>query len=209
MINLTISFEDAVYSKEVKLNVPRWETCPECQGSGAKGAEHIKTCPGCKGAGQLRFQQGFFTINKTCGRCQGTGQLITALCANCRGARQLRKERVLSAHIPPGVETGTLLRLAQEGEKGDNGGPPGDLFIQIGVSPHPTFTRKGNDLVCEVQVGFAAAALGQNQKVPTLKSEEMVIKIPTGTQHDKISSNKRTRRPFLRENVTGDQLVRV
>ena len=207
--NLTIAFEDAVYGKEVKLNVPRWETCPDCQGSGAKSAEHIKICPGCKGAGQLRFQQGFFTINKTCGRCQGTGQLITALCANCRGARQLRKERVLSAHIPPGVETGTMLRLAQEGEKGENGGPPGDLFIQIGVSPHPTFTRKGNDLVCEVPIGFAAAALGAKIKVPTLKSEEMVIKIPPGTQHDKIFRIKGLGVRSLRENVTGDQLVRV
>jgi molecular chaperone DnaJ len=207
--NLTIAFEDAVYGKEVRLTVPRWEACPECQGSGAKSPEHIKTCTGCKGAGQLRFQQGFFTINKTCGRCQGTGQLITALCANCRGTRQLRKDRVLTAHIPAGVETGTLLRLANEGEKGEHGGPPGDLFIQITVSPHLTFTRKGNDLVCEVPVGFAAAALGAKILVPTLKGEEMVIKIPPGTQHDKIFRIKGLGVRSLRENITGDQLVRV
>ena len=207
--SLTISFEDAVYGKEVKLNVPRWEACPECQGTGAKSPEHIKICPGCKGAGQLRFQQGFFTINKTCGRCQGTGQNISALCANCRGARQLQKDRVLSAHIPAGVETGTLLRLAHEGEKGENGGPPGDLFIQITVSSHATFSRKGNDLICEVPIGFAAAALGAKIKVPTLKSDDMVIKIPPGTQHDKIFRIKGLGVRSLRENITGDQLVRV
>jgi molecular chaperone DnaJ len=207
--SLTIGFEDAVYGKEVRLTVPRWEACPECQGSGAKGAEHIKTCPGCKGAGQLRFQQGFFTINKTCGRCQGTGQLITALCANCRGARQIRKDRVINANIPPGVETGTLLRLSNEGERGENGGPPGDLFIQITVTAHPTFTRKGNDLLCEVPVGFAAAALGAKIRVPTLKGEDMVIKIPPGTQHDKIFRVKGLGARSLREPVTGDQLVRV
>lgn len=206
---LTIPFEDAVYGKEVSLTVPRSEACPECQGSGAKSAEHIKTCPGCKGAGQLRFQQGFFTINKTCGRCQGTGQLITALCPNCRGARQIRKERVLSAHIPPGVETGTLLRLANEGERGENGGPPGDLFIQIQVSPHPTFVRKGNDLLCEIPVSFATAALGGTIRVPTLKSGEMGVKIPPGTQHDKIFRIKGLGARSLRENVTGDLLARV
>jgi molecular chaperone DnaJ len=207
--NLTIAFEDAVYGKEVTLTVPRWETCAECQGTGAKSAEHIKTCPACKGAGQMRFQQGFFTINKTCGRCQGTGQLISAMCAICRGNRQTRKDRVLNAHIPPGVESGTLLRLANEGEKGENGGPAGDLFIQITVTPHSVFARKGNDLLCEIPISFAAAALGAKVQVPTLKGEAMVMKIPPGTQHDKIFRIRGLGVRSLRENVTGDQLVRV
>jgi molecular chaperone DnaJ len=207
--SLNIHFEDAVYGKEVTLNVPRWEVCAECKGSGAKGPEHVKTCASCKGAGQLRFQQGFFTINKTCGRCQGTGQIISALCGNCRGSKRIRKERVLNAHIPPGVETGTLLRLSHEGEVGENGGPPGDLFIQITVSPHPIFSRKGNDLLCEVPISFTAAALGAKIKVPTLKNEEMLIKIPSGTQDDKIFRIKGLGARSLRENTTGDQLVRV
>ena len=207
--SLTISFEDSIFGKEVTLNIPRSESCRECRGTGAKTPEDIKPCPSCKGAGQLRFQQGFFTINKTCGRCQGTGQMIGAPCPTCRGARLLRKERVLNAHIPGGVETGTLLRLANEGESGENGGPPGDLFIQITVAPHPVFSRKGNDLLCEVPLSFAAAALGAKVRVPTLKNEDMIIKIPPGTQHDKVFRIKGLGARGLQNNGTGDQLVRV
>src|SRR5438874_4875769 len=198
--NLTIAFEDAVYGKEVKLNVPRWEACPDCQGSGAKSAEHIKICSGCKGAGQLRFQQGFFTLNKTCGRCQGAGHTITAFCPTCRGQQRVQTERVLTVHIPAGGETGTRLRLANEGEPGENGGPPGDLYVLMQVAPQPTFTRKGNDIVCELPISFAAAALGAKIKVPTLKGDGAVIKIPPGTQHDKIFRLNGLGAPSLRDN---------
>jgi len=207
--NLTLSFDDAIYGKEATLNIPHLETCADCRGSGAKSAEHVKICPSCKGAGQLRFQQGFFTINKTCGHCHGSGQVITVLCGTCRGARQVRKERVLNVHIPAGVETGSRLRLANEGEPGENGGPPGDLYVQINVSPHHTFTRKGNDIVCEVPISFVAATLGAKIKVPTLRDTETVIKIPSGTQHDKIFRIKGLGAPSLRGNGTGDQLIRV
>ena len=135
--------------------------------------------------------------------------MIGAPCPTCRGARLLRKERVLNAHIPGGVETGTLLRLANEGESGENGGPPGDLFIQITVAPHPVFSRKGNDLLCEVPLSFAAAALGAKVRVPTLKNEDMIIKIPPGTQHDKVFRIKGLGARGLQNNGTGDQLVRV
>jgi molecular chaperone DnaJ len=206
---LTLAFEDAIYGKEVTLNIPGLETCGDCRGNGAKSAEHVKMCPTCKGAGQLRFQQGFFTINKTCGHCQGVGQIITAPCPACRGARQVRKDRSLNVHIPAGVETGTRLRLANEGERGQNGGPPGDLYVLINVAPHPTFARKGHDIICEVPLSFATAALGARIKVPTLKGEGMAIKIPPGTQHDKIFRIKGLGAPSLRGNGTGDQLIRV
>ena len=206
---LNLAFEDAINGKEVSLKIPLWEICKECRGSGAKSPEHIKTCPSCKGAGQLRFQQGFFTLNKTCGRCQGAGHTITAFCPTCRGQQRVQTERVLTVHIPAGVETGTRLRLANEGEPGENGGPPGDLYVLIQVAPHPTFTRKGNDIVCELPISFAAAALGAKIKVPTLKGDGTVINIPPGTQHDKIFRLKGLGSPSLRGNGTGDQLIRV
>ena len=206
---LTLAFADAVYGTEATLNIPRMEVCMDCRGSGAKSAEHVKVCPTCKGSGQLRFQQGFFTINRACGHCQGSGQTITAFCGTCRGTRQLRKERVLNVHIPAGVETGSRLRLANEGEPGENGGPPGDLYVVINASPHPIFTRKGNDILCEIPISFAAASLGAKIKVPTLKTTETVIKIPPGTQHDKIFRMKGLGAPSLRGDGTGDQLIRV
>jgi molecular chaperone DnaJ len=206
---LTLAFEDAVFGKEVNLKIPHWEVCGTCRGSGAKSADHVKICPSCKGAGQLRFQQGFFTINKTCGRCHGSGQTITAVCETCRGERQLRKERVLTVHVPAGVETGTRLRLANEGEPGMNGGQPGDLYVLTKVSPHPTFTRKGDDLLCEVPLSVVAATLGAKLTVPTLKGEGTVLRIPPGTQPDKVFRLKDLGVPSLRGNGTGDQLVRV
>jgi len=207
--NLPLSFEDAIFGKGITLNIPNWEPCVECRGTGAQSTDHIKVCSSCKGAGQLRFQQGFFTINKTCGRCQGSGQTITAACPTCRGQRQVRKEHTLNVHIPAGVETGTRLRLANEGQRGALGGPSGDLYVLIKVAPHPTFTRKGNDIICDIPLNFTAAALGTKLKVPTLKNDGTVIKIPPGTQHDKIFRIKGLGAPSLGGNGTGDQLVRV
>src|SRR5881628_3319343 len=184
---LNLAFEDAINGKEVSLKIPLWEICKECRGSGAKSPEHIKTC----------------------GRCQGAGHTITAFCPTCRGHQRVQTERALDLHIPAGVETGTRLRLANEGEPGENGGPPGDLYVLMHVAPHQTFTRKGNDIVCEVPISFAAAALGAKVKVPTLKGDGAVIKIPSGTQHDKIFRLKGLGAPSLRGNGTGDQLIRV
>jgi len=206
---LTLAFEDAVYGKDVSLKIPRWETCKECRGTGAQSADHVKTCPSCKGAGQLRFQQGFFTINKTCGKCRGMGHTITAYCPTCRGQQRVQTERVLSVHIPAGVEAGTRLRLSNEGEPGQNGGPPGDLYVLIAVTAHPLFTRKDNDILCDVPISFAAAALGAKIKVPTLQGEHTLIKIGPGTPHDKIFRIKGLGAPSLRGNSTGDQLIRV
>src|SRR5207249_3367036 len=206
---LNLAFEDAINGKEASLKIPLWESCKECRGSGAKSPEHIKICPSCKGAGQLRFQQGFFTLNKTCGRCQGAGHTITEFCPTCRGQGRVHMERVLTVHIPAGVETGIRLRLANEGEPGGDGGPPGALYVLIDVAAHPAFRRKGIDIVCEVPISFAAAALGAQIKVPTLKDDGAVIKIPPGTQHGKVFRLKGLGAPSLRGNGTGAQLIRV
>lgn len=206
--NLELSFDEAVYGKEAKLKIPRWESCQDCKGSGAKSASALKICPGCKGAGQLRFQQGFFSVSRTCTNCDGSGQIISDPCETCRGRKRVYRERTLSVNIPAGIETGMRLRLAHEGEHGLNGGPPGDLFVAITVKPHPIFTRKANDIICDVPISFVTAALGGKVEVPTLKGNT-VIKIPTGTQHDKALRLKGLGVPSLKGQQTGDQVIRV
>ncbi|MGA6828365.1 molecular chaperone DnaJ [Nitrospira sp. NS4] len=203
--NLELSFEEAVYGKEAKLKIPRWETCGDCKGTGAKSAASIKTCPSCKGAGQLRFQQGFFSVSRPCGQCDGAGQVVTEPCPACQGRQRVYKERTIAVHIPAGIETGMRLRLSNEGEHGANNGPPGDLYVAITVKPHPVFQRKGVDILCDVPVNFITATLGGKIEVPTLKGDT-VIKIPPGTQHDKIMRLKGLGIPSLKGNQTGDQL---
>ncbi len=206
--NLELSFEEAVYGKEAKLKIPRWEVCPDCKGSGARSSSSIKTCPSCKGTGQLRFQQGFFSISRPCGQCEGSGHVITELCSTCQGRQRVYRERTLSVHIPAGIESGMRLRLANEGEHGINGGPPGDLYVAVTVKPHPVFTRKGNDILCDVPVSFVTAALGGKVEVPTLKGKT-IIKIPPGTQHDKVLRLKGLGVPSLKGHQTGDQLCTI
>ncbi|MDH4328650.1 MAG: DnaJ domain-containing protein, partial [Nitrospira sp.] len=125
--NLELSFEEAVYGKEAKLKIPRWESCVDCKGTGAKSAASIRTCPSCKGAGELRFQQGFFSVSRPCGQCEGAGQIVTEPCSVCQGRQRVYKERTIAVHIPAGIETGMRLRLSNEGEHGAHAGPPGDL----------------------------------------------------------------------------------
>jgi molecular chaperone DnaJ len=206
--NLEVTFEEAVYGKEAKLKIPRWETCGECKGSGAKSSSSIKTCPSCKGAGQLRFQQGFFSVSRPCGQCQGAGQIITEPCRTCQGRQRVHTERTIAVHIPAGIETGMRLRLSNEGEHGANGGSPGDLYIAVSVKPHPVFQRKGLDILCDVPVSFVTAALGGKVEVPTLKGNT-VIKIPAGTQQDKILRLKGLGVPSLKGAQTGDQLYTI
>jgi len=214
--NLELTFEEAVYGKDAKLKIPRWETCDSCKGSGAKSSNAIKRCSGCGGAGQIRLQQGFFTINRTCGQCQGTGQIISEPCTTCRGERRVYRERNLSVTIPAGIETGMRLRLSHEGEHGLNGGPPGDLYVAISVKPHTIFTRKGNDILVDLPVHFVTATLGGKVEVPTLKGKTSV-KIPEGTQHDRILRLKGIGAPAIGSkgkvgfegNQMGDQLIRV
>lgn len=206
--NLELSFEEAVYGKEAKLKIPRWEQCQDCKGTGARSAAGLKVCPSCKGAGQLRFQQGFFSVSRPCDQCEGAGQIITDPCGTCRGRKRVYKERMLSVNIPAGIESGMRLRLANEGEQGENGGPPGDLFVAVTVKPHQIFTRKGNDILCDVPVSFVTAALGGKVEVPTLKGTT-VIKVPAGTQQDKTLRLRGLGAQSLKGHEAGDQIMKV
>ena len=206
--NLDISFEEAVYGKEAKLKIPRWETCADCRGTGAKSAASIKTCPSCKGAGQLRFQQGFFSVSRPCGQCEGAGQIVTDPCSACQGRQRVYKERTIAVHIPAGIETGMRLRLSNEGEHGAHSGAPGDLYVAITVKPHPQFQRKGLDIVCDVPISFITAILGGKVEVPTLKGDT-ILKIPAGTQYDKVLRIKGLGVPSLKGGGTGDQLFAI
>ncbi|MGB0911273.1 MAG: molecular chaperone DnaJ [Nitrospirales bacterium] len=206
--NLELSFEEAVTGKEAKLKVPRWETCDTCHGTGARSEKSVRTCSTCKGSGAIRLQQGFFTINRPCGECQGTGKIISEPCSECRGNRRVYRERNLSVTIPAGMEPGMRLRLSHEGEHGANGGPPGDLYVAIIVKPHKFFTRKGNDILFDLPVHFVTATLGGKVEVPTLKGST-IVKIPEGTQPDKILRLKGLGIPSVKTRQPGDQLIRI
>jgi len=206
--NLELSFEEAVYGKEAKLKIPRWELCSDCKGTGAKSAASVKTCPSCKGAGQLRFQQGFFSVSRPCGQCEGAGQIVTEPCTTCQGRQRTYKERTIAVHIPAGIETGMRLRLSNEGEHGVHAGPPGDLYVAITVKPHPIFQRKGLDIQCDVPISLVTAVLGGKVEVPTLKGDT-IIKIPPGTQHDKVLRIKGLGIPSLKGGATGDHLYTI
>jgi molecular chaperone DnaJ len=206
--NLSISFEEAAFGTSAKIRVPRWERCPDCDGLGAKSRDAIKTCENCRGAGQIRAQQGFFSISRTCGRCNGEGKVITDPCPACKGRKRIERERTLSVKIPAGVETGNSIRLTGEGELGTYGGPPGDLYVFLSVEDHALFTREGQDIVCEVPVSFASAALGAELEVPTIAGTAK-LKMPAGTQPGQIFRLKGKGFPYLRGNGLGDQLCRI
>ena len=206
--DLEISFDEAIFGKEIKIRIPRWETCPDCRGTGAKAGSSLKTCTACSGAGQVRYQQGFFTISRTCGHCQGEGRIISEFCTKCRGEKKLPKERTLTVKIPAGVDNGSRLRLAGEGEPGENGGHPGDLYVVITVKEHPVFSREGNHILCEIPISFTQAALGASIEVPNLKGKTE-LKIPPGTQHGKILRLKGLGAPNSRGYENGDLVVKV
>ena len=206
--DLEISFDDAIFGKEIKIRIPRWETCPDCRGTGAKAGSTLKTCTACRGAGQVRYQQGFFTISRACGHCHGQGRIISEFCMKCRGEKRLQKERTLTVKLPAGVDNGSRLRLAGEGEPGENGGHPGDLYVVITVKEHPVFSREGNHILCEVLISFTQAALGASVEVPTLKGKTE-LKIPPGTQHGKIFKLKGLGAPDPRGYENGDLVVKV
>lgn len=180
--DLEIDFSQAFFGDELNLKVPRYETCTACSGSGAKAGTGLKTCPTCRGSGQVRFQQGFFTVARTCTECQGAGQIVAEPCPECHGAGKLHARKTLHVKIPAGVETGNRLRLSGEGEAGERGGPPGDLYVVISVRPHERFTREGRNLHVEMPIAFTQAALGAQVEVPTM-TEPVLLKIPPGTQN--------------------------
>ncbi len=183
--NLRVSLEDAYTGKQVTISVPGTVRCEACNGSGGEGGAHPQTCPTCAGHGRVRAQQGFFTIERTCPTCSGRGQILKEPCKVCGGQGVVRKERSLSVSIPPGVETGTRIRLAGEGEAGLRGGPPGDLYIFIEVEPHEIFERDGLDLYCRIPVPMTTAALGGEIEAPLLDGGRTRVKVPAGVQSGK------------------------
>jgi molecular chaperone DnaJ len=178
--DLEISFDEAAKGTETSVQIPRLESCETCSGSGAAPGSKATTCPQCQGRGQLRYQQGFFTVARTCGQCRGTGSVIAKPCTTCKGAGRVQKERKLTVRVPAGIATGQRLRLTGEGEAGGPGGPPGDLYVVIHVQEHPFFQRDGNDLYCELPLNFPTLALGGEIRIPTLEGEEP-FKVPEGT----------------------------
>jgi molecular chaperone DnaJ len=183
--NLRVSLEDAYHGKQATISVPTSVKCEACHGTGAEGGSRPQTCPTCAGHGKVRAQQGFFTIERTCPSCQGRGQIIKNPCHVCAGLGAVRRDRTLSVSIPRGVETGTRIRLAGEGEAGQRGGPPGDLYIFIEVAEHEIFRRDGLDLYCRIPVPMTRAALGGEIEAPLLDGGRTRVKVPAGVQTGK------------------------
>jgi molecular chaperone DnaJ len=179
--DLEISFEESAHGTETSIQIPRQEACDTCHGSGAAPGSRPSTCPQCQGRGQLRYQQGFFTVARTCGQCRGTGQVVSNPCTTCRGAGRVQKERKITVKIPAGIATGQRLRLSNEGEAGAGGGPAGDLYVVVHVQEHSFFQRDGNDLYCEIPLNFPTLALGGEITIPTLEGDES-FKVPETTQ---------------------------
>ncbi len=206
--NLELSLEDAVAGTEVKIRVPTLVSCTTCGGSGAKKGSEPKTCTTCGGHGQVRMQQGFFSLQQTCPHCQGSGTIISDPCATCHGKGRVQERKTLSVKVPAGVDTGDRIRLAGEGEAGENGGPPGDLYVQIQVKAHPIFKRDENNLYCEVPISFVTAALGGELEVPTLNGR-VKLKIPAETQTGKMFRMRGKGVKPVRGGPVGDLLCRV
>jgi len=183
--NLGVTLEEAYNGKQATIQVPGATPCEACKGTGAEGGAQPQSCPTCQGHGKVRAQQGFFTIERTCPTCKGQGQIIKDPCRQCAGAGQVRKERALNVQVPPGVETGTRIRLAGEGESGPRGGAPGDLYIFIDVAPHPIFERDGSNLFCRIPVPMTKAALGGEIEAPLLDGGRTRVKVPAGVQAGK------------------------
>jgi molecular chaperone DnaJ len=182
--NLEITLEQAARGTETKIRIPTMTPCDTCHGSGAKVGTQPTTCPTCKGHGQVRMQQGFFSIQQTCSRCHGSGRIVPDPCGTCRGAGRVKQQKTLAVKIPAGVDQGDRIRLSGEGESGVNGGPPGDLFVQLTIKPHAVFNRDHDDLHCEMPVSFATAALGGEIEIPTLDGAAK-LRIPNETQSGK------------------------
>lgn len=207
--NLRVSLEEAFAGIQKTISVPTSVACSECSGTGAEsGAEPI-TCPTCSGMGKVRAQQGFFTVERTCPTCQGAGQMINNPCKACSGAGRTDKERSLSVNIPVGVETGTRIRLAGEGEAGLRGGPAGDLYIFIEVNEHALFQRDGVNLYCHVPVSIGTAALGGDIEVPTIDGGRSRVKVPAGSQSGRQMRLRSKGMPALRGNGTGDMFIEL
>ncbi|WP_421868148.1 molecular chaperone DnaJ [Motiliproteus sp.] len=206
--NMELDLEEAVRGVEKQIRIPTLVACDTCNGSGAKPGTSPKTCGTCGGMGQVRMQQGFFSVQQTCPACHGEGSTVTDPCTDCHGRGRTEETKTLSVKIPPGVDTGDRIRLAGEGEAGSHGGPSGDLFVQVSVRQHPIFDRDGRNLYCEVPVSFVDAALGGEIEVPTLDGR-VKLKVPAESQTGKMFRLRGRGVPPVRGGATGDLMCRV
>lgn len=207
--NMDITLEDAFHGKTAEIKVPTSITCTICDGSGAKKGTKPVTCPTCGGGGKVRASQGFFTIERTCPTCHGRGDVIEDPCENCSGSGRVTKERALSVNIPAGVEDGTRIRLAGEGEAGMRGGPAGDLYIFLSIDPHEFFQRDGADLFATVPISMTVSALGGDIEVPMIGDGLSKVKIPEGSQNGRQFRLKGKGMPVLRSKLTGDMFIQI
>jgi molecular chaperone DnaJ len=207
--NLRVTLEEAFTGLQKTINVPTAVACETCDGTGADGGGEPTTCPTCSGMGKVRAQQGFFTVERTCPTCSGIGHIIKNPCKTCHGQGRVEKERSLSVNIPAGVETGTRIRLAGEGEAGMRGGPPGDLYIFIDVARHDIFEREDNNLFCRVPVSMTTAALGGDIEVPTIDGGRSRVKIPAGSQSGRQMRLRHKGMPALRGGAAGDMFIEL
>ncbi len=207
--NLSISLEEAFTGKQQTISVTSSVACDSCEGTGSDNGTEPANCPTCSGMGKVRAQQGFFTVERTCPTCSGRGQIITNPCSDCSGSGRKQRERSLGVNIPAGVETGTRIRLAGEGEAGLRSGPSGDLYIFIEVKDHPIFEREGPNLFCRIPVSMATAALGGEIEVPTIDGGKSRVKIPAGSQSGKQMRLKGKGMPALRSSTSGDLFLEL
>ena len=206
--DINLEFEEAVFGTETKVTVRRHESCEDCHGSGTAPGKAPVTCRSCGGHGQVRYQQGFFSIARTCPTCQGTGSVITDPCAKCKGEGRVLRQRTVDAKVPAGVEDGTRIRFAGLGEAGVHGGPPGDLYVVLHVKEHPFFEREGNDLHCVVPISYTQAALGAELTIPTLEGDH-VLKVPEAAQSGTTLRIRGKGVPVLNGRGKGDLYVEV
>jgi molecular chaperone DnaJ len=205
---LPLDLEQAVFGATVNITIPTLVACETCKGSGARPGTGTTQCRRCGGAGQVRISQGFFSVQQTCPTCHGTGQVIEQPCMSCQGRGRVQQSKTLAVKVPAGVDDGDRIRLSGEGEPGQNGGPPGDLYVELRVRPHPIFERQGADLSCVVPVNFATAALGGSVEVPTLDGE-VTLKIPPETQPGKVLRLRGKGVRPVRSNSVGDMYCRI
>jgi molecular chaperone DnaJ len=206
--DLKISFYDAAFGKETEIEIPKEVLCDICNGTGAKPGTHPAICPNCKGTGQVTRSQGFFTISTTCSQCRGGGKFIPHPCKECRGLGRVKVNKKIQIKLPPGVDTGSKLRIRGEGEGGERGGPPGDLFVFLYVEPHDFFSRDGDDIICQIPISFTQAVLGSEIEIPTLNGKRN-LSIPKGTESGEIFRIKDEGFPKLRGYGRGDQVVQI
>jgi len=206
--DLTLSFMEAAFGTETKIDLEKLEICPSCQGTKCEPGTHPDTCRQCSGTGQISRSQGFFTVRTTCYQCNGTGQIIPNPCKSCRGIGQIKVNKTVTVKIPAGVDNGSRLRLSREGEAGNYGGPPGDLYVFIHVEPHEFFERDNTNIVCQIDISFVQAALGDTLAVPTLNGKKE-LKIPKGTQPGELFRFRGEGIPSLRNGKRGDEIIQV